>query len=275
LEVLNHLVEISLLTQEAKHVLKDPKQYDKIMESIDQVWHDEELRPLMHRYVADSEQDLREKLKEQGRSLDEMHSTFRQEFLAEQFVRQKLRDRLKVELPDLKKYYHEHVGEHEFDRPAQITWRELVVEVGKYPSRDVARRKAEGLHQKLRSGADFAQLARAESDGPTASRNQGGLMEASPGTYAVPAVNDVLQSLPVGQFSNIIEGGNSFHIVRVEDRRPAGPATFAEVQDKIRSLLTDQRLQTERGALIAKLRQKTLVTTILDPQDDEPHRASE
>ncbi len=273
--VLNHLIDRSLLAQEAKHTIKDPKQYDKFMEVADQVWHEEELPPLEYQYVVDSEQLLREKLKEDGRSLDDLHQSFRQEFLAEQFLHQKLRDRLKVELPDLLKYYTEHVSEHDFDRPAQITWRELVIEVGKYPSRDVARRKADDLHEKLQRGADFAQLARAESDGPTSSRNQGGLMQTSPGAYAVPIVNDALLSLPIGQFSNILEGGNSFHIVRVEDRRPAGAATFAEVCDKIRSILTDQKMQGERSAFIAKLRQKTLITTILDRTQNEPEPASQ
>jgi peptidyl-prolyl cis-trans isomerase SurA len=273
--VLNHLIDRSLLTQEAKHAIKDPKQYDKFMEAADHVWREEELPPMEYQYVVDSEQLLREKLKEHGRSLDQMRETFRQEFLAENFVHQKLKDRLKVELPDLKKYYHEHVGKHEFDRPAQITWRELVVEVGRYPSRDDARRKANDLYDKLRRGADFAQLARAESDGPSSSREQGGLMQTAPGTYAVQAVNDVLPSLPIGQFSDVLEGGNSFHIVRVDERRPAGAASFAEVQDKIRSILTDQRLQTERGAFIAKLRQKTLITTILDQTDSDSGQAAQ
>ena len=39
-----------------------------------------------------------------------------------------LKDKVKVELPDLLKYYDEHVKKHEFDRPALITWREIVVE---------------------------------------------------------------------------------------------------------------------------------------------------
>ncbi len=273
--VLNHLIDRSLLAQEAKHTIKDPKQYDKFMEVADQVWREEEIPPLESQYVVDSEQLLREKLKEHGRSLESLHQTFRQEFLAEQFLHQKLRDRLKVELPDLLKYYNEHVGEHEFDRPAEITWRELVIEVGKYSSREVARKKADELHEKLRRGADFAQLARAESDGPSSSRNQGGLMQTSPGAYAVPVVNEALVSLPIGQFSDILEGGNSFHIVRVENRRPAGAASFAEVQDKVRSILTDQKMQGERSSFIAKLRQKTLITTILDHTENDPGEASQ
>src|SRR5262245_54456858 len=215
------------------------------MEMADKVWREEQLPPLMRHYAVESEVQLRDKVAEEGRSLDAMQQSFRQDFLAQGFLHEKLRDRIKVELPDLLRYYNAHVHDREFDRPAQITWRELVVEDGKYPNRDEAKRKVDALLEKVRRGADFAQLARAESDGPTGSRNQGGLMQTSPGGYAVTAVNTALQSLPIGEVSGVLEGPSSFHIVRVEGRRPAGPASFEEVQNKIRSTLSDQRFLTE------------------------------
>ena len=63
-----------------------------------------------------------------------------------------------------------------FDLPAQITWRELVVEVAKNKGRAEAKKKADALLEKLRRGEDFARLARTDSDGLTSSRNDGGLM---------------------------------------------------------------------------------------------------
>jgi parvulin-like peptidyl-prolyl isomerase len=273
-QTLDGLIDRSLLVQEAKRAIKNPKQVDKFMEMADKVWRDEQLPPLEYRYHVDTEQQLRDKLAEEGRSLDAMSQAFRQDYLAFGFLHEKLRDRVKVELPDLLKYYNEHIHDREFDRPAQITWRELVVEVDKYPNRDQARRKADALLEKLRRGADFAQLARTESDGPTSTRNQGGMMQTSPGGYAVTAVNAALQSLPIGQVSGVLEGSSSYHIVRVEKRRPAGPASFEELQDTIRSLLSDQRFQAERTAFLAKLRQRTLVSNIFDGIEFDPTRAT-
>ena len=62
-------------------------------------------------------------------------------------------------------------------------------------------------------------------------------MQTTPGSYAVKPINDALERLPIGQMSSVIEGPESFHIVKVESRRPAGPASFEEVQDKIRPKL--------------------------------------
>jgi peptidyl-prolyl cis-trans isomerase SurA len=272
--VLASLIERSLLVQEAKREIKNPKQLDKFMEMADRVWREDQLPPLQYHYAVDNEHRLRERLAEEGRSLDSMRQAFRQDFLAQGFLHEKLKDRVKVELPDLLRYYQDHVHDREFDRPAQITWHELVVEAGKYPNRDQARRKADALLEKLRRGADLAQLARTESDGPTRSRDQGGLMQTSPGGYAVPAVNAALESLPLRQVSAVLEGPSSFHIIRVENRRPAGPASFEEVQDKIRSRLLDQRFQDERKAFIAKLRQQTLVSSIFDGTESDPSKAA-
>ena len=57
-------------------------------------------------------------------------------------------------------------------------------------------------------------------------------METSPGGYGIQAVNKALETLPIGQLSGVIEGPDGFHIVKVEKRRPAGPASFEEVQNK-------------------------------------------
>jgi peptidyl-prolyl cis-trans isomerase SurA len=272
--LLKSMIERTLLVQEAKRELKNAKQIDKFMEFADRIFREEHLPPLLSRFAVDSEQQLREKLREQNRSLEAMQQTFRQEFLAQNFLMEKLKGRLKVELPERLRYYDDHVDQHEFDRPALITWRDLVVETSKYPNPEAARRKADALLETLHRGADFARLARAESDGPTSSKNQGGLMETSPGGYAIPTVNAALESLPLGQISNVIESPTSFHIIRVEKRRPAGPATFEEVQDQILSLLSEKKLESERKAFLKKLYRKALVSSVFDGTESAPSRTS-
>ena len=41
--------------------------------------------------------------------------------------------------------------------------------------------------------------------------------------------------------AGFFEGPTSFHIVRVENRRPAGPASFEELRPKIRPMLFEKR----------------------------------
>ncbi len=270
--VLKRMIDQSLLLQEAKRTIKNSKMYDQFTQEADRFWRDEHLPQLEHEHQADNEQQLRDRLKENGRSLDSISLMTRQNWMAENFLHAKIKDRIKVDLPELLKYYDAHKNDKEFDRPAQIIWREIVVETGRYPRPEDARRKIEALHQALRRGADFAGLAKAQSEGPTRSREQGGLMQTSPRTYGVASVNEALESLPAGQISGILEGPTSFHIVRVDERRAAGPAPFFELQDQIRSTLLEKKYQSERTAYIGKLWEQTLVSTIFDDTESDPRR---
>jgi peptidyl-prolyl cis-trans isomerase SurA len=271
-QVLNELIERSMVVQEAKRHLKDPKQLERVSDLANKLWTEEQLPPMMRAYHVESQERLKEFLAEHGRSLESVRRSFSQTFLAESFLHEKLKDKVSVDLPDLLKYYNAHVNNHEFDRPAQTTWRELVVEVRKHRTREAARRKADDLVSQLKRGADFAQLAQTQSDGAQSARREGGLMRTTPGGYAVAAVNDALNSLPIGQTSGVLEGSDSFHIVRVENRRAAGPATFEEVQDKILPMLVDRKRAAERAAYLAKLRRKTFISTIYDSGSHDPNR---
>lgn len=266
--VLDMLIERSLIVHEARSKLKNPKQIEMFMEMADKAFREDEMPTLLRRYGAADELDLKRKLAQQGESLDEMRESYRLDCLAREFLQQELRTRMTVELPapEMRDYYNEHLKD--FERPAMVTWREVVVEIGKHPSRAEARRKAEAVLNRLRLGEDFAKVAERESDGPNKSR--GGLWETTPGSYAIPAVNDALAKLPPKQISPILEAPSSFHVVRVESRRPAGPATFAEVQDVIRRKLREQTHTREAGAYLAKLRKKTLITSIFDDTESAP-----
>jgi parvulin-like peptidyl-prolyl isomerase len=265
-QVLDVLIERSIIIQEAKRELKKPEPLKLINEAADKAWREEELPPLLRKYSVENEYKLKDKLTEVGKSLHQMRDTYRQEFLARGFLEQKLKHRITVTVPEMRDYYNDHLDD--FNRPEQWTWREVLIEMDKHPNRAAARHKAEALLDRLRHGEDFAKLAQAESEGPN--RGAGGLWETAPDSYAVEAVNSVVKSLPIGQVSPIIEGPSSYHVVRVEARRAAGPASFAEVQDKIRRTIHHRKADRESTAFLDKLRKQTVVTTIFDKTDYAP-----
>lgn len=82
------------------------------------------------------------------------------------------------------------------------------------------RKKAEGLLARIRSGADFAGVAAASSDGPEAL--EGGVM----GTRPVEGWPDLFvkatQDLQTGETSGIVQSGNGFHILKVLTRGDRG-----------------------------------------------------
>ena len=153
-----------------------------------------------------------------------------------------------------------------------MTWREIEINMARYPSRAAARQKAEDVLARLLRGEDFDAVARSTSNGPTASK--GGLyVDMQPGSYGIPVVNDELNRIPTGQVSQILEAPGSFHIIRVDSRREKGPLRFDEVQDKIRSQVLEENFQKAVDEYLAKLRAHTLIRTMFDKTASDPELA--
>jgi hypothetical protein len=253
--VLNDLIDRSVVLQEAKHDLKDAKNLKKVMDIADKIWLQEEMPPMLQRTSSANIYELKRKMAEQGESLDEVREQFRLKFVSQGYLEQKLSPRMKVDLLEMREYYSTHLKD--FDRPAQVTWREVLIEIDASKTRAEARRKADILLARLRRGEDFATVARTGSEGPN--KSSGGLWQTAPGSYSVPAVNAALESLPLGQASQVLEGPTSYHIVVVEARRSAGPAPFAEVQKKIWGILRQGKVERESTAYLDKLRKRTII----------------
>ncbi len=260
MNVLERLMDRSLLTQAAKRELKDPAELSRAMERADKAWREEELPPLLRNMGVATESALQAKLAARGSSLAALRESYRLEFLATRTMESQLRAEITLTDSELRDYYKAH--RDEFRRPEQWTWREVVVEVARHASHLEARSKAEAVLARLQRGEDFAEVAQAESEGPN--RAAGGLWETAAGSYAVTAVNSALAALPLDKVSAIIEGPSSYHIVRIEADRAAGPAPFDEVQDEVRRLVHRQKVERASSALLETLRRQMVVTTIFD-----------
>ncbi|WP_337177869.1 peptidylprolyl isomerase [Paludisphaera sp.] len=273
--VLATLIDRTLMVQEAKHKLKnDEKQLLRLQEAADGYWREYELPPLLRQHYVQDEHQLRRKFEREGRSLPELQSNFRQEFVAHSFMMQMIGDRVDVGLPEMLKYYEEHKNDERNHRQPAIIWREILVDKTRHATPAEARAKADALLARVRRGEDFAAVAAAESEAPALIKAAGGLMETAPGGYVVAAVNRAIEALPLDTVSDVVEGPDSFHVLRVEARRPGGPASFAELQDSIRAALRERKTQEQRRLLLASLRKKTIVTTIFDGTASDPNHVS-
>ena len=79
-------------------------------------------------------------------------------------------------------------------------------------SKDEAVKLIEELKQQLDSGAEFAALARANSDCP--SRAQGGDLGSFGRGQMVKAFEDTAFSMPVGALSGVIETPFGYHLIQ-------------------------------------------------------------
>ena len=262
---LRNLIERHLLIQEARRVL--PEQAIRRLEVMADQQFAEKIESEMTRMGVSTEAELRRKLSETGQSLDQLKQYRRGTSLARQFLSMQIGPRLTASRRDMLKYFEAHTDE--FQRQAGVRWSEILISYDKHSSPEAALAQTEELLEQLRRGEDFAELARAQSDGATA--YEGGKWDlTAKGSYIVAEVDKALFSLPVGQLSEPIQGPKGWHIVRVDERIEQGTASFVEKQQEILARLREQQFREESKNYMQQLIQKAHITTIFDQPESKP-----
>ena len=257
--VLNQMVDRMLIVQEAHRMMKSDKQKDALLKQIERVWVEQQIPPMMKKNKVESTYELDQVLRKQGRSLDSAKKEFMNDAVAHEFMGMKLSGKTYVSLVDMRRYYNTHLTE--FDRPAQLTWREIRIPI-EAGNKQAAEEKAKSILQQVQANQDFATLAKTAGKGPTA--DQGGLWETSPGGFALQEINQALASLKPGQVAGPIGTEQAFHIVKLETSREAGPARFDEVQTDIQNKLRNEKLGEASMGFVKDLRKQAVVVTIFD-----------
>jgi parvulin-like peptidyl-prolyl isomerase len=126
--------------------------------------------------------------------------------------------------------------------------------------KEAARKKADELAGTLEDEpGEFAALAKRNSD-DTASAGRGGDLGWLAAEEITPAIRTAVAGLSKGEISAPVEGRSGFHILRVEEIRAAGPASFDEVKDQLAAALRNQRAALNREAHVTSLLQKNPVS---------------
>jgi len=109
-----------------------------------------------------------------------------------------------------------------------------------------AKTQAQGVVKQVRGGADFATVARAQSQDPASGPN-GGDLGFFPKGQMNPQFEDAAFALKPGTVSAVVETPFGYHIIKVHERRAPRTAPFAEVSGQIKDHLLqgqrDQKLQ--------------------------------
>ena len=147
-----------------------------------------------------------------------------------------------------------------FSQKKKLKFRQVLIKFSEYETKEQARAVAESLLQKLRAGASFEKLAQENSRDPYA--REGGLWASgefvTQGTV-LHQLDDVLFKLPVNEISSLVETPQGYHILRVEEIKPARIIPFEEAQDDIRRALTEQRWMKRYNEYLAELKSKAYI----------------
>ncbi len=114
------------------------------------------------------------------------------------------------------------------------------------------------VEAQLKSGADFAALAKKYSTDPS-SKDKGGELGFFQKGQMVPAFQAAAFTQKIGVVGPPVKSPFGYHIIVVEERKPAVVATLANSHDQIVTTLKEQGEQTQIPAFLETLRNKAKI----------------
>jgi peptidyl-prolyl cis-trans isomerase D len=147
----------------------------------------------------------------------------------------------------------------EFDQPEQVRARHVLIRVAPGEGAEAAaaeaaaRAKAEKAAARVRGGEAFEKVAAELSEDP-GSKDRGGDLGSFPRGRMVPAFEEAAFSLAPGTVSDPVQSSYGFHVIRVDEKKPAKLVPFDEAQRAVaRDLLADEKAAAAATELADKL----------------------
>ncbi len=142
---------------------------------------------------------------------------------------------------DIERAYNNSI--EQYSTPEQIRASHILLKTeGKDDAAVKAR--AEELVKEARNGADFAELARKNSEDEASAKNGGDLDYFSRGRM-IPEFEQVAFALEPGQISDVVKTSYGYHIIKLVDRKPGTTKTLQEVRQQISDQLAAERAQSQ------------------------------
>jgi peptidyl-prolyl cis-trans isomerase D len=164
-------------------------------------------------------------------------------------------DRVEIADEDIERYYQQNSSQYQ--RSEQRRASHILVAVSEDADAatvEGAREKAERLAETARSGEDFGELARANSDDP-ASREAGGDLGSFGRGRMVPEFEEAVFSMEVGEIAGPVRTLFGFHVIRLESVEPGGLQPLEDVREQIRAQLRFPKLRQAAEDLASEFRE--------------------
>ena len=219
-------------------------------------------------------EDLEKAAQAQGASYEEFKQNMRNGIITQSVIGKEVGSKLSMNKEEEQKFYDEHRAEME--RPEEVRLSEILVAPkppakpagldGKPPAPSdaemeaalaVAKSQADGILDQIHKGASFSDLAKKNSDGPSA-KDGGDLQSFKRGTMP-KELDDIVFAMKAGEVSNVIRTKQGYVVLQVTEHQIAGIPTLKEVEPRIQDALYMQKLQPALRAYMTTLREEAFI----------------
>src|SRR5210317_512672 len=240
-EVLESLIDRELLFQESKK--------KGIQVKSDAV--SDQLQKIQQRYP--NKEEFKKLLSNMGLTESDVQAQIERGMAIQELLDKEVTGKIKVSDEETKAFYDKNP--QLFQQPEQIKASHILIKVQADAPADQkaeARKKIEDVQQKVKKGEDFATLAKTYSEGPSGPKG-GDLGYFRRGQMVKPFEEEAF-SLKPDETSEIVETQFGYHLIKVNDKKPAKKMTYTEVKDRLSENLKKQKQDSEANAYIETLR---------------------
>ena len=192
----------------------------------------------------------------------EMKTELKKGMVTEAFVVKNFVDKATVPEEKIKAYYDSNP--QFFKKPEQVKASHILIKIKPDASeaeKAEAMKKITQAQEKLKKGDDFAEVAKAASEGPTAVKG-GDLGYFGRGQMVKP-FEAVAFTLEPGKVSDVVTTKFGYHLIKVVEKKPETTIPFDAVKPRIEQYLKQEEVQKEVKQFIEKSRKEAKVEIFL------------
>lgn len=265
-DVLRDLIDQQLLLDKAKDLGISGD--TDLIKQLDQMRKDMKL---------DSLEALEKEAEKQGISWEDFKQTQRNQIITRKVIGEEVGGHLSISKDEEQKFYDEHKSEME--QPEFIRLSEILIapktpgaapkaaastpsqapadEAADEAALKAAQAKADDLLKQIRDGANFDDIAKKNSDGPSAA--DGGALGIFKRGQLAKELEDKTFAMKSGEVTDVIRTKQGYVILKVVDHQQAGVPPMKEALPKIQDALYYQKLQPALRAYLTKLREDAYI----------------
>ena len=276
-DVLRDLIDQQLLLEKAKDLSITGD--TELIKQLDQMRKDMKLPDL---------EALQKEAEKQQISWEDFKQTQLNQIVTRKVINEEVGGKISLSKEEEEKFYQDHKSE--MSQPELVQLNEILVapkmtpaaspapdpnapagSTEPHPAEDAAKpvpdraalaaaqAKAEDLLKQIKAGANFEDIAKKSSDGPTAA--DGGTLGNFERGKLAKAIEDATFSLKPGEVTNVIQTKQGYVILKVVDHQQAGVPAFKDALPKIQDALYYQKMQPALRAYLTKLREDAYLVT--------------
>lgn len=264
-DILRDLIDQQLLLEKGKDlgITGDTE----LIKRLDQMRKDMKLETM---------EELEKAATSQGISYEDFKQNMRNQIVEQKVIGEEVGSHLNITTDEQQQYYDAHKGE--LEQPESIRLSEILIAPAKPPANSpgqdaaadesvkqaaeaaalaTAETKANDLVKQIRAGANFDDVAKKNSSGPSAAQG-GDLGVFKRGTLA-KELEDRSFAMKAGEVTDAIRTKQGYVILKVTDHQMAGIPALKDISQKIQDALYYEKLQPALRAYLTKLREEAYI----------------